>query len=243
MIPEVTIVVGTESPVGEGVNGAFRCLVRFPDETMTAAIVKRLSAEGLAAEVFCALLLSGWGLSIPRPAIILEPNLAFASIDCGYPNLKQRIGLTDQLSVDAKKAMITYGASLVSKFRETPTAMAADEAIENLDRNLGNILWDGLNTAWIDHERAFGLGDDADNNKLATMVLMSDADHNQIKGAAVAIALILSRDVVREAEIECGRIDASVFSERVTGRLGGLAARILNRFPEPQDLLSQLQPS
>lgn len=237
-IETVTIVSGTESPVGDGINCPVRCIVRFPDHSIRNAIVKRLTAQGVAAEAFCALLLRGWGLSVPQPALVAG-EIAFASLDVGYPNLKQRIGWSENLPAVIKHVMTIHGARLVAGITETPRALAVDEAIENRDRNLGNILWDGSNVAWIDHERAFGLGPEPDGNKLATMIVGSGVDYSGVQAAAVAVSLSLGAQAVSDAESDCGELDVDNFAAQVTARLGPLAGRVLQRFPQPDDLFGR----
>jgi hypothetical protein len=237
-LPIVNLIPGTEVPIGEGVTAPVRCLVRFADHSCRAAVLKRMASPSVAAEAFCALLLRSWGLAVPEPAIVDGNPLAFASIDSGYPNLKQRIGWSDALPESAKAALATYGAKLVAGFGETPLALAADEAIDNRDRNLGNILWDGSNVAWIDHERAFGLGGDSDANKLAIMAVMS-GDHVGIQKAAIALSLTLGTQAISESLLECASLgEATGFASFVSSRLASLASRVLNRFPQPADLLN-----
>lgn len=237
-IENVTVVPGTETPLGDGVNQPVRCLVRFSDQSVRAAIVKRLTAQGVAAEAFCALLLRGWGLSVPIPAIVVG-EIAFASLEVSYPNLKQRIGWSESLPYAVKHALAIQGAQLVAGLADTPRALSADEAIDNRDRNLGNILWDGSDAAWIDHERAFGLGPEQDGNKLATMIVSSGVDYAGVQTAAVAVSLSLGAHAISEAVSDCGVLDVGNFAAQVTARLGPLASRVLQRFPQPADLLNQ----
>ena len=238
-LPVVAVVSGTETPIGEGKTKPIRCLVRFEDKSIKAAVVKHLSPQGVAAEAFAALLLRGWGLNVPEPAIVTQPVLAFASLDTGYPNLKQRLGWSESFPPQVKAVLETSGVRLVAGFLDTPRALAADEAIDNRDRNLGNILWDGSNAAWIDHERALGVVADADVNKLVLMVLAA-GDHKGVEAAAVAIALSLGPQVVADADADCALLDVSGFAQKVTSRLGPLATKVLQRFPQPNDLFAPL---
>lgn len=236
-IETVTIVPGTETAACDGITQPTRCLVRFSDQNIRAAFVKRLTPEGVAAEAFCALLLRGWGLTAPQPAIVEGPQLAFASLDAGYPNLKQRLGWSDSLPEAVKVVFVRHGCRLVASFADTPKALTADEAIDNRDRNFGNILWDGNNVAWIDHERAFGLVTQHDRNKLVDMVV-STGDHTKIEQAAVAISLMLGEEAIHRAKEECGALDVAYFAAFVASRLNRLTNKVLDRFPKPADLLA-----
>lgn len=239
-IATVTIVPGTEILIGEGVNNPFRCVVRFPDQSIKAAVVKAMAPQAVAAEVFCACLLRGWGLSVPEPAIVTGPPMAFASMETGYPNLKQRLGWTDRMPPLLQQRIVAQGARIVAGLQDTPRALAADEAIDNRDRNLGNILWDGATVSWIDHDRALGVVPAEDANRLAQFVIMGATDFAPIQRAAVAIALMLGPQAVAEAEDECEGLAVSSFANLVAGRLGPLATRVLNRFPQPADLFNQI---
>ena len=233
----VTLVSGTEQSVGDGITAPVRCLVRYPDQSLRPAIFKRLEPEGVAAEVFCALLLRGWGLLVPDPAIVLGDSIGFASIDVGYPSLKQKIGWSSTLPPQVRLILEHSGAKLVAGFADTPKAISVDEAIDNRDRNLGNLLWDGSTVTWIDHERCFGRENLPDINKLVGLVLASGLDHSEIQRAAIGIALTLGRQVIKDAEAACGTLSVANFATEVSSRLGPLATKVLQRFPQPQDLL------
>lgn len=236
-LPVVSIVAGTETPVGEGVTAPRRCLVRYPDDAVRAAIVKSLAPSGVAAEAFCALLLRGWGLCVPDPALVKLP-LSFASVELTFPNLKHRIGWSDSFPPPVKEALARQGARLVAGLSDTPRALAADEAIQNRDRNLGNILWDGSTAAWIDHERALGIVPMPDRNKLADMAI-STPDWPSIQRSAVAVSLSLGSDAVNQALAATGSLPGTdEFAAQIAGSLALLAGRVLHRFPQPQDMFA-----
>jgi hypothetical protein len=151
--------------------------------------------------------------------------------------LKQRMGFDNSIPDDAKSRLIEICATIVSRFPETPLALVADEAIDNRDRNLGNVLWDGANVAFVDHERAFGLQDDEDRNKLAMMAIHS-GEGEQVERAAVSLALTLSGELVREVS-ESGGLDSQDYADYVAERVKNLATRVLERFPKPVDLLTE----
>lgn len=239
----VELVVGSESAVGTGLTGAQRGLIRLPDGTVRAAIVKRMEPRAIAAECFCSLLLRRWGLNVPEPAIVGDPPVAFASLDVSYPNLLQRVGWSASLPPQVRAVLEQAAARLVASFAQTPLALAADEAIKNLDRNLGNILWNGNEVAWIDHERALGASREpmADINKLAGLALMA-GEHDRIAAAAVTASFTLSAAAVAEAERVCSaHADTTGFSAVVSERLEHLANAVLARFPRPSDLLEGIK--
>ena len=110
-------------------------------------------------------------------------------------------------------------------------------SISNRDRNLGNILWDGVAINWIDHERVLGLHIQQDRNLLAEMATMT-GNAQRIQEAAVAIALSLGRHAVDSALHECSSFDdANGFAGQVDKKLAPLAMLVLKRFPQPNDLL------
>ncbi len=233
----VSIIEGTETPVGDGINAPVRALVRFDNNSVCRAIVKILPPANLAAELFCSVLLRGWGLAVPDVAIVRGEPARFASLDTGYPSLKQRIGWSETLPLDVRQVLEQHGAKLVSGFADTPRALVADEAISNRDRNLGNILWDGTAVSWIDHERVFGLHNLQDQNLLAVMANIS-GNAKRIQEAAVAIALSLGQQAADSALRECDSFDdANGFADQIQKKLAPLAMLVLKRFPQPNDLL------
>ena len=162
----------------DGINCAVRAVVRL-DGKDVAAIVKKIEQPLIAAECFAALLLKGWGLSVPEPILVKlhDDTYAFGSLEVKYPSLKQSLSL-DKLPDTAKEAAYKKLAAIIGKWKQTPLAIASDEAIGNKDRNTGNILWDGGKPWFVDHERSFGLIAQEDLNKLAMMVRMGDDRDN-----------------------------------------------------------------
>jgi hypothetical protein len=129
--------------------------------------------------------------------------------------------------------------TLASSFKTAALATAADEAIDNRDRNLENILWDGTAEAWIDHAYALGQGMHLpDLNKMCFMACeLGQAD----KACAASVAQALAID--RSAPAAAGTampspIDGPGLAQAVSARVAGLAVRLLARFPQPPDLLS-----
>ncbi len=234
-----TLVPGTETPAGDGISGALRCVLRLPDGYRCAAVLKRAELAEVIAEAFAALLLKAWGLPVPKPYLIDESGvIAFASADNGYPNLKQHLGLASMPTGPARDAAVRVAMTLATSLPTAPLAAACDEAIDNSDRNLGNILWDGSEEAWIDHALAFSRGSQ-DLNKLCAMVI-GMPNQDQFSQAAIARSLLLDRSTPERVE---GVVSQSVLGEShlasfVAGRIVGLAPRLLARFPGPPDLLS-----
>lgn len=233
------LIPGTETPAGDGVSGALRCVLRLPDGSRCSAVLKRADLGEVIAEAFGALLLKAWNLPVPTPYLVDESGkIAFASADNSYPNLKQHLGLASRVGGPARDAAMRVAMALATSLPTAPLAAACDEAIANGDRNLGNILWDGSDEAWIDHALAFGRGTD-DVNKLCVMAIgMPNEDH--FSKSAIAQSLLLERDLPELVE---GTVSRSVLGDPhlpafVSGRLVALAGRLLARFPKPPDLLS-----
>lgn len=229
-----TIYAGIETPVGEGVNAPVRGTV-LVDGELRAAVLKRIPPDAVLAECFCALMLRGWGLPVPEPVLVTEgETLAFASLDAGYPSLKQRMGWKDDLPDMARNAIVKICASIVCSWRDAPLALTADEAIANNDRNLGNFLWDGDEHAYIDHERTMGRVSH-EHNMIALMAQWA-GKQDAVQAGAVSAALALPRYLHHDIHAE--GVDFSGLSEYLEKRLPALATRVLNRFPKPKDLFS-----
>ncbi|CAN5838516.1 hypothetical protein BH11PSE12_BH11PSE12_01110 [soil metagenome] len=237
------ILGGTETPAGDGITGAQRCVLLLEDGSKKAAVVKRGPIGQVAAEAFSALLLRQWGLTVPEPFLIDESGeLAFASADNGYPNLKQSLALDGLPEGPARNAAIQVAMAIACGLPSTSLATACDEAIDNRDRNLGNILWDGTTEAWIDH--AFALGEGRalqDENKLCVMAIAT-GDDERLQRAAIAQALLLERDKpkVIESALSCSPIPPQDLATYVADRLTSLGNRLVARFPSSVDLLSGL---
>lgn len=240
MLSTAIILPGSESPVADGSTGAVRCTLLLPDATRRAAVVKRGPLGQVAAEAFSALLLRGWGLPVPQPFIVEDAStLAFGSADVGYPNLRKRLALDALPAGPARDTAMSIGCLLASTLPSAGLAAAADEAIENVDRNLGNILWDGRAEFWIDHAYALGQGPGhlGAVNKLCVMAAAAGT-HEGMSASAVAQALALDRTQPEAAEGQLPPALRLAFGARVAARLGSLASMLLARFPQPRDLLS-----
>ncbi len=230
------LISGSEQSIGEGITAPMRAVLRL-DGQIVNAVLKSLPLEKITAECLCAILLRYWGVPVPEPVIVLGDPLRYGSIDAGYPNLKQKIGFTDQLSEHEQNALVKIGGEILSNCEATPLVISADDAIGNRDRNLGNVLWDGSQFAFIDHERCLGLENDRDVNKLVLLVANS-SNVDSIQKSAVAIALTLSIDIMKN--IESNHIDVSLYSAYLEDGIPKLASKVLSRFPQPKDLLTDL---
>lgn len=235
-----SVVAGTESYLGLGTTGALRCTIRV-EGRLVVAILKRGEKSEILSEAFCALLLREWGLPVPTPYLVDEPDgIAFASADATYPNLAQRVGLGSfpEDSPQYAKAL-SLACELICGLASSPLAAAADEAIENRDRNVGNVLWDGINEAWIDHAYSLGNGSHlADANKLCAMsVVANKAD--DFSRSTISQWLLMDRGYPDQVLKIMGAISPMhAQSSEVCERLAGLGKRLLSRFPAAKDLLS-----
>jgi hypothetical protein len=237
------ILGGTETPAGDGITGAQRCVLVLDDGSKKAAVVKRGPIGQIAAEAFSALLLRQWGLTVPEPFLVEENGqLSFASADNGYPNLKQSLRLDGLPEGPARNAATQVAMAIACGLPSTSLATACDEAIDNRDRNLGNILWDGTTEAWIDHAFALGEGSSLkDDNKLCVMAIAS-GEQERLQRAAIAQALLLDRDKpkVVESLLSSMPIAQHNLASYVADRLTSLGNRLVARFPGSADLLSGL---
>ena len=237
------ILGGTETPTEDGITGAQRCILILEDGQQKSAVVKRGPIGQISAEAFSALLLRQWGLMVPEPFLVDENGkLAFASADIGYPNLKQSLGLDGLPQGPAKDAVLAATIMLACKLPSASLAAACDEAIDNRDRNLGNILWDGTTEAWIDHAFALGEGTHLEDcNKLCLMAIAT-GDASIFQSAAISRSLLLDRDKPRliEAALSASPVRSKNLAAYVADRLNSIGNRLVARFPSPADLLSNI---
>ncbi|SMF93964.1 hypothetical protein SAMN02949497_1260 [Methylomagnum ishizawai] len=231
----VGVLVSKGKKTGEGHTKPYRAAVKV-DGQQYAAIVKHLPLDTVLAECVCAMVMRGWGLPVPEPVLIREHGeWLFASLEVGYPNLKQRLGLHDGLPPDTQVLLTKYAAMIVCGWADAPRALAVDELIANADRNLGNFLWDGVDHAYIDHERTLGLAPHEHNIMVVLAELAGKLD--AMESGAVASALALDRSIPSEIESP-EDVDFSGYVHYIEKRLGELPAKVLERFPQPDDLFA-----
>lgn len=225
--------------IGNGITEPCRAVVRINGADI-AVILKELSPPAIAAECFAALLLREWGLNVPEPVLVdMDGMLAFGSIDVIYPSLKQKFQL-DLVPDTLKQQIVSHMANIITQWTQTPLAIAIDEVIGNKDRNIGNILWDGGDPYFIDHERCFDLIVQPDQNKLASLSMLGNIDAGTIRQAAVTAAQTLTQGVMQEALAATAHlVDTVHYSDYIKIRMPHLVMMVLNRFPQPQDLLSE----
>lgn len=238
-----TILPGSEAPAGDGVSGALRCILVLADQSLASAVLKKDPREQVFAEVLSALLLRGWGLPVPDPYLVQDgANVWFASADAGYPNLKKRVGM-DHLPVGSPAyiAAAALACELAQSLPTAPLAAVADEVIDNRDRNLGNILWDGTEEAWIDHAMALGNGEAvgmADANKLCDMAALT-GDHTDFVNSVMSQWPHLDLSIVAgHADSVDAHYDTTDWRRLITTRLSTLGMRLVNRFPPPPGLFT-----
>ncbi|WJM93347.1 hypothetical protein QDY63_10860 [Pseudomonas brenneri] len=234
------LVRGTERPIGIGVSGAMRCTIRVSGK-VTGAILKKGPRVEIVAEAFCAILLRSWGLNVPDSYLLeIEGQLAFASADATYPNLSQRVGLNlIPEGTPEYEAVVRQACHLICNLPSAPLAAVADEAIDNRDRNFGNVLWDGSTEAWIDHAMSLGNGaaimDDA--NKLCVMATHV-GDSERFSRSALAAWMLVDRSNPGSAGAAIKAIaDLDVPVKDICSKLSTMGNRILDRFPAANDLL------
>lgn len=140
--------------LGIGITGARRGVADFTDGSRSGVIVKSCNQHELAAECFCALLAKDLGLNAPECGIVLEGGVwHFASLDVGYPNLLQAFNYV-AIPPPMNKVLLALMIVNLSKWPSIGKLLSFDVLIKNADRNLGNLLTDGIDHWVIDHARA-----------------------------------------------------------------------------------------
>lgn len=236
-----TVVPGSETPAGDGISGAQRCVLVLANEALVGAVLKKDPPEQVYAEVLCGRLLQSWHLPVPDPYLVQDgPNVWFASADAGYPNLKKRVGLDlFPIGSPAHTAAMFLACQLAKSLPTAPLAAVADEAIDNRDRNLGNILWDGTDEAWIDHALALGNGAaKPDVNKLCQMAV-GTGDYTDFMNAAMGLWPMLNgAEVDKHTASLSIYYGTSAWRSYIANRLSTLGMRLVSRFPSPPGLFN-----
>ncbi len=237
MIRRGEILPNTEAPIGEGVTRPVACIARIDGESVRV-VAKKIRKQEIEAECVCAILLRAWGISVPEPVLLSRADGAvlFGSVHVEYPNLKHTLGIVPGLAAEKKEKLIAIAATIVCTWKDAAQALAADELIENGDRNIGNFLWDGEDHAYIDHERALGL-QTFSRNIIANLA--------EIAGEATKMRM-MSATFAFEKQAESlptlhpqDDVDLGWGLDFITERVRNLGERVLARFPTPQDLLNQ----
>ena len=148
--------------------------------------IKRIPAHQLLAECVCSLVGRAISLPIPRPFLVDDPaNFLgqdlngvplFAMEDAVHPSVRQWIQEYNDPAVN--EAIFRW-----SKLRE---CVLFDEWSVNIDRNQGNLLYDGENSfVMIDHAFTFGFNQSPQNmpdpkqifqNMIAGLLLQNSPD-------------------------------------------------------------------
>ena len=119
--------------------------------------LKNISAQQVLSECVCALVGRAVDLPIPRPLLVLDVEgflsesakgaLYFAMEDAEHPSVRQWIQDMDDPSV----------AQAILRWPKARECALFDEWVVNVDRNPGNLLYDGENSfVMIDHAHALG---------------------------------------------------------------------------------------
>lgn len=243
MILRGRLIPDTEVPLDDGktLPPPVRAKVRLADGRAVQAVIKRLAPRETAVECYCAELLALWGIPTPPVALIDDGNaFVFASLDTGYPSLKKRLGITGDMGKPEQAQRAIAAGKLIKDWEELPAVIAADEAIRNHDRNLGNILWDGLTRSYIDHAGALDANTRGINMLAGLMIAVGAA--TQIERAAVTSCFTLAEDAIKKATEDMPESwleYKNEFAAFVADRLPQLANKVIACFPKPQqDLLS-----
>jgi hypothetical protein len=187
-IEEGELIPGTSRPIGQGVSGARRCLVRIAG-TPEKCVIKRETIGGVVAECFAAEI--GRHLQLPtlQPIVVRERGKSgwwFGARDQTHPSLLTTWGEGAQ----NQPLNIRNAALLLAAWLQVGTAISFDELIGNPDRNIGNLLWDGSDFWLIDHANAFGIKRFLHNKLAAIIAGLDQPTINGVSASAIAQAVV-----------------------------------------------------
>lgn len=159
------------------------------------AYIKRMKNEtsairSLYIECICAIIGRYFNLPIPKPLVVKVTHenfddipfgsheLAFGAIDLKHPSFRRYI--CDKLPKDE----IQRNLDKLKSFGKIADIGIFDEFIGNNDRHSGNILFDGKEFCFIDHDQAIPKGlkayDAASNNIIIEAVYKDRSDSDKI---------------------------------------------------------------
>lgn len=138
------------------VNPVWRGRALTEDGAMVAVYVKRLDRAALLADCIGSLLARACGLGAPAPLLVDDPQQIlgaasglplFGLEDADHRSMRQWI--EDGNDVAVQEALLAWP--------NLRACCVLDEALANVDRNPGNLLWDGdAEFVPIDHDFALG---------------------------------------------------------------------------------------
>jgi hypothetical protein len=163
IVPDAWILsppVLVSNDIEKGVSPLWRTKVRYAidgSQNTARAYVKKIPDHELVSECFCSVLLSLIGIPTPQPLLVKSDRFWNDDIDRG----DVLFGTTDADHQSLRMWYTKCGReALELAIKSWPKAhelASVDEWILNIDRNMGNLLYDGDNgLVAIDHGRAFG---------------------------------------------------------------------------------------
>ena len=237
MIRRGQIIPITEAPIGEGITRPVACIARIDGESVRV-VAKRIRTREIEAECICAILLRSWGISVPEPVLLPadDGTVLYGSVHTEYPNLKHGLGIVSGLSTEREKKLFIIAAAIVCTWDDAAQALAADELIENGDRNIGNFLWDGEDHAYIDHERALGL-QPFDENTIARLAEIA-GETTKMRMMSATFAFKKQTEPLPSMDHQ-DHMDFAWGVDFIAERVRNLGERVLAQFPTPRDLFNQ----
>lgn len=235
-------------PLGIGLSGAQRGIVRIGADEDVTAIVKPGSFGAIAAELFVAMLARDIALTVPEPILVFDPagdRLMAGSIDMEYPNLCAAFPDLDvSIASDLDKL-----CTKIKEWQYHHLAAAFDEWIANVDRNIKNLLWDGIGFILIDHAMSMDQHppECTDANKLVTALLRVVTDEfgqRRLLKQMESAGLTFDEPFVDNASQHLSALSTNPIAEFspqfetfLKGRLPILENLFKARFPNGQQLL------
>lgn len=137
-------------------NRVWRARALTDDGESVGVYLKQLAPSALLAECVGSLLARACGLGAPRPLLVSDPQQRLGATD-GLPlfgleevdNRSMRQWIEDGEDIAVQEALMAW-----SNLR---ACCVLDEAIANIDRHAGNLLWDG-DEAFVPIDHDFSLG-------------------------------------------------------------------------------------
>lgn len=226
-------------PLSRKTHNAVRAGTAWVDGSEIEVVAKALPEAEIDIEVFCAVLAVLWELPALSPLVLTDESgaLYFACSRSDKSNIMQVFDLEKVPEEQWFSALRP-----LANWKAAPKVCAFDEAIDNVDRNLGNILWTDENDfLLIDHGLALGnkISPSDTENKLLTLVRClhtgNDLATQKLKKDTLTAAKQLDEDRLDDAKNSLtSEPDTADHVAFVRVRLQSLADLIKSRFPNGQ---------
>lgn len=152
---DLAVILKKEPFVLKSANSTYKATVLLKNGRKSTSLLKHIDFEEIVREFYSACVANHIGLPVPSQFLAFDSSENKTYYGCEfveYPNFAAFFTNLDSNHVVLREAYLK-----LKSWTGWDTTVAFDELIINIDRHLGNLLWNGKNHfILIDHGRTFG---------------------------------------------------------------------------------------